>query len=451
MDELLDESLKKEAKDKSVDKWWKTKKFLRLLSTVLLLFPVCLFVAEPVIMLFAAIFRWYNFNLYVLFFICSLLSLLGIVVRILVNLCLLDGQITLKAILKGLLSRWELIVLVFAFLWTFISCLYAVKQDIVWDGNDYNIEGFSAVLMYGLIFFDAYLISGEKFKRTVCYVLVLSGAVLGACLIYSHITGVVMGFSPSRSIYRNSNHYGYALSVSSVMAVALFMREKSFWQKILFGISFAILHANMLVCDCLGSLIGEIFGLLALFLYYGIVKRSKKVFICLLIIVLVFVGVSVLFEVTKLSSVFGEVTTATDSASTIIQGGATGSEGSSRWRLWTGTVEVIKKAPLFGKGLDCYWNNNVIDSSLDMPHNEYLQIASNVGLPALVFYLVAIAGIFVRSIIRVKKISQTNVACLCSALGYLVSAFFGNTFTYTYPFLLITLALSALKGEENGN
>ena len=46
---------------------------------------------------------------------------------------------------------------------------------------------------------------------------------------------------------------------------------------------------------------------------------------------------------------------------------------------------------------------------------------------------------------RIKKINTVSVITLCASVGYLVSALFGNTFVYTYPFMLIMLAFSRFE------
>lgn len=425
------------------------KKVCLILSTVLLAFPLALLVMQPILTLLISATSQLNYeqriNLtYQMVLFCALCSLFAVIIKIGAT-CFFDREkVKFSALARKVLSRWELIALFLAFLWTLISCLVAVKQDIVWFGNWYNKEGFLEVLAYGIIFLDAYLVSSRNFKKTICYLLVLSGAIVGACLLVAYISGAPFILSPLLSIYRNSNHYGYALAVSTVLAGGLFLSEKKVYMKGLFALCFCLLHANLLVCDSLGALIGEIAGLVALGVFFFI-KREKGALISLVILFGLFLVVSITFEASGLSSVFIEFNSAQSSASNIVQGEATGKEGSSRWGLWVKTIEVIKEVPLFGKGLDCYYQNNLIDPSLDMPHNEYLQIASNVGVPALIFYLVGIGGICLKCLKGIKKINTVSVITLCASVGYLVSALFGNTFVYTYPFMLIMLAFSRFE------
>ena len=125
--------------------------------------------------------------------------------------------------------------------------------------------------------------------------------------------------------------------------------------------------------------------------------------------------------------------------------GGNSSAGTGRFGLWKRTISVIKKVPWFGKGLDLYYANNIYDSSLDVPHNEYLAIASNIGIPGLLMYLTAIVWWFVRAIVQKKHLKGFDLVLLATAFAYLISAFFGNSFTYTYPYFLVFFALSIQK------
>lgn len=428
------------------DKYKKILDFLWDASELLLFFGIILYAVQPIVVLCGKAFSL-PFTVYGVFFTSSIISMIAVFIRITLYLCIKFSlkDFSIEKLKKGVLGKWELVLLLFAFVWTFISCLVAQNQAIVWGGNSYNVEGFFAVLKYGVIFLDAYMIKDDKLKKVFCSILVVSATVMGVILLYTNLQGVSFYYHFTRSVYRNSNHYGYALSVSTVMAVGLALKEKKIYLKAFYIFCYAILHANMLVCDCLGSLIGEIIGLTALFLISFSRKKDKNALYVLLSVIIVLIVVTALLEgfgITDLLKEFGSVLGDTGN---IVQGDASGDEGSGRWKLWTKTISLILKVPLFGKGLDCYYGNDYVDGTLDMPHNEFLQIASNVGLPALIFYLIAIISVFVRAIKNRKSLSNVSVICLSCALAYLVSAMFGNTFTYTYPFLLIVLALGMIK------
>jgi O-antigen ligase len=133
----------------------------------------------------------------------------------------------------------------------------------------------------------------------------------------------------------------------------------------------------------------------------------------------------------------------------------TSTAGSGRWTLWVQTAELIKNKPVFGygpEGLSGKFTAKVKDSSgaeqiqvsfQDRPHNEYLQHAAFMGIPALVFYLAALIMLFFNRIKNIKNVSVIVLIAGCAVIGYAVSAFFGNTMYYTTPFFFILLGMTA--------
>ena len=72
------------------------------------------------------------------------------------------------------------------------------------------------------------------------------------------------------------------------------------------------------------------------------------------------------------------------------------------------TIAVIKQVPWFGKGLDLYHGNNIYDTSLDVSHNEYITMASNIGIPGLIMYLVTMVWWFVRAVMARKSLTGVD-------------------------------------------
>lgn len=423
--------------------------FLYLFSELLLFAGVVLYAIQPIIVLCGREFSL-PFTAYGVFFTSSVISLFAIIARIVLFLCLtfskkIPANFTIQKIKDTALGKWEIFVLLLALIWTYISCLVAKNQAIVWSGNWYNVEGFWSVLKYGVIFLDAYLIRCDKLKKLFFNLLVISSSVMGVIFLYTNFAGTEFYFHFTRSIYRNSNHYGYALSVSTVVAVGLSIKERKIPLKVFYLVCFAILHMNMLVSDCLGAFIGEICGITALFIAQLLIKVKKELLFIALGVILIFVASTSILESTEVTDVVQDAGGVVEDTEDIVQGTTDGEEGSGRWYLWKETIKLILKVPIFGKGLDCYYGNDYVNGTLDMPHNEYLQIASNVGLPVLVLYAIAIFGIYIRAFIRRKELTGESFVSLGAGVGYLVSAFFGNTFTYTYPFLLIVLAFGMFK------
>ena len=114
--------------------------------------------------------------------------------------------------------------------------------------------------------------------------------------------------------------------------------------------------------------------------------------------------------------------------------------GSKRWELWTNGVDMLKNRPIFGYGPENLGKEYLargIDQ--DRPHNEYLQHALFLGIPALIFYVAAILMLIKYLLTNLRNLNNTTFISGLAVVAYLCSAFFGNTMFYTsiYFFLLL--------------
>jgi O-antigen ligase len=119
---------------------------------------------------------------------------------------------------------------------------------------------------------------------------------------------------------------------------------------------------------------------------------------------------------------------------------------SDRIELWKQAIINIIEKPFFGIGIDCFgfYNPNMI---YDRPHNEFLQIACTMGIPALIFYLGALIIIYAKAVIHNKELTNSRLMYLSITCAYLISSFFGNSMPYTTPYFVIFLAFAVEKGN----
>lgn len=128
--------------------------------------------------------------------------------------------------------------------------------------------------------------------------------------------------------------------------------------------------------------------------------------------------------------------------------------GSNRIEIWRITLKLIGKQPLLGCGTDNLRRGIIMNCPVDLyqyirhsgavidkAHNEYLQIAATLGIPALLIYL-----IFLGSILRdkIKFLFQNKVAftfCLV-IFSYLVQAFFNISTIGIAPLFWMILGLA---------
>ncbi|MCX5642565.1 MAG: O-antigen ligase family protein [Candidatus Omnitrophica bacterium] len=86
-----------------------------------------------------------------------------------------------------------------------------------------------------------------------------------------------------------------------------------------------------------------------------------------------------------------------------------------RYPLWKGSADMVAQKPMTGFGPGSflavfqrfrpadYYNRQEVAPLSDHSHNEYLELASESGLPALVFFLIFLASVLILSISKMKN------------------------------------------------
>lgn len=140
---------------------------------------------------------------------------------------------------------------------------------------------------------------------------------------------------------------------------------------------------------------------------------------------------------------------------------------SGRGYIWSRSIMMLSDAIFKGYGPDSYciafpqddflaklntgWSANTI---VDKPHNMYLQIALNTGIPSLLALLV-LWGIY---IIRGFKLyfnmeydtteKKVGFACLAAVIGYLVAGIFNDQIVSVAPLFWIVLGMGISINEK---
>jgi putative inorganic carbon (HCO3(-)) transporter len=131
----------------------------------------------------------------------------------------------------------------------------------------------------------------------------------------------------------------------------------------------------------------------------------------------------------------------------------TGSDKTSQQRLlyWENGWDMMKKHPFTGVGFfnfvpyfEAYYPEDMLYSSAQLPHNIFVQVGTDAGFPALIFFLLLI-GYSVKTTYSLSRGAELNLPKAISAglgigvVGYVIAGQF-VTVTY-YPFFWVHLAL----------
>ena len=327
----------------------------------------------------------------------------------------------------------------------FISSLCAKNLYYAFIGESYSHEGFLTFLSYGGVFGMSYFLNQIKYHRLLDLFLSVS-TILGILTLLVYCGYQIPSFEGQMryaAIFHNTNHYGYYLVMSALLASSLGVVKKKWY----YYASFIILVATLIVNNTFGAYLGVLAGVIATILICSLCQNRLRLSQSTPLILFV---MTTLFMNSMTGSVTQNFEVLESDVEKIITD-AKGSEhaGSYRWAIWLAALDFIEESPLVGHGADNLGANyEEVGINMLKPHNEYLQFAATFGIPALLCYLVALLMIYLNGIKHRHILTPLTMISFCILSGYLVSAFVGNTKFYTTPYFMMFLALTLVKGEK---
>ncbi|MBQ9279791.1 MAG: O-antigen ligase family protein [Clostridia bacterium] len=415
--------------------------------------------------------------------------------------------------------------------WTFISSLCAYDKFRSFIGC-YNLrDGYVSFMFYGSVLTCVLLLgkNSDKSKRLVTNIFLVTATIIAILTLvdyYALASGKpVIGSIPivqryllsltniTASVFNNSNHYGYFLSIAVIVAAAMFVKteipsyenKKSFWialtSKVLYAISFCVMAYMLILNDTFGSYLGVMLGLVFMFITSLIMKKD---FIKTVIVVAVFVVLSIYVQnaegifvarrnfenttndILKIVGIYtnrgnseniensagieetgentGNNTPATTNATSSTDVAAA---GSGRYTLWKNTVKIIMgesdetitgkiKTFFLGKGLEnlIYTLKNENGDSEGRSHSLLFQLAGTTGVPGAILYFLGIGWIFISNLKNIKKWDAFSYMGMAVIVSYIISSMTGNSGFYTsgyfYIFVgFVILGMMELRDKES--
>ena len=340
--------------------------------------------------------------------------------------------------------------------WMLLSTLFSGDHGFAFHGDFYRNESLlTFVLYFAGYFFLGSLLTEAHFRKWTLRLFVLAGTSLSLitlCHVWIVSVPFLREYNPSQkqylsSIFYNSNHYAYYLTLCILLSAAMYVTEKNRKLRIALLFSFISNYTVLIIADTLGSYLAVMGGLCLMLVLICFTKHCFPVFSQTYVktraIIVVCSSIALSFVLSFFyHSVFSSIIT------TIFELGKLATNeienaGSGRWKMWKLTIGYIKEKPLFGHGIEGIRMRLEFMTRFDRPHNEYLQYAAFWGIPSLVLYLSGCGISLVQSLKRAFFNSEEIFACFIASIGYLASAFFGNTMYYTTPFFFVFLGIVA--------
>lgn len=333
--------------------------------------------------------------------------------------------------------------------WAVISSFASDYYYHAFLGGDYVRDGLASYFIYGALFLCASVIRREDRRKRIlrCFAGVISYLALIMLIQETadiHFLNYV--FPSSRAtVFNQFNHFGYILCMAFACVTGLFFHDrrdvgKTHWA---YAVLALYLACALIVNNTFGAILASALSVPVILIFY--VRSGKKLnrkimALALALIVLGFVCYFVFFSGdNSLADNFSQLWR--DFAKIAANADDAGDAGNGRLQLWKDTLQRISERPVFGFGPEGFFGKNAI-SGEKRPHNEYLQIAGYLGVPALALYLAALLTLAVNRMRRLKQLSPMVIVATGMTAAYLISAFVGNPVYNSAPYFWLFLGLT---------
>ena len=363
---------------------------------------------------------------------------------------------------EKLIAAWQnfwhhptYIILAALAVWMFVSTAVTgfVYGSVI--GSEKSRTGLICSLVY-LVFF----IMGIRVKKTrpgvwIGVFLATAGA-LNLLILIDYFFGLKLDLAGSGPVFYNSNHLAYYLLTETVTAEAAFLLSPSRVRRVAALCVYCTGIGALILSDTLGCSV----ALVLTFVFAAIILPLTRKFHPIRFAAALVAAVAVflcLYFVPNTSGVtqkqvieknFSVLQESAEAATDI--GSASDSLGSGRMALWRSAVNATLEKPIFGQGLAEMRVRLIVDThgGNDTAHNEFLEYASNHGVPALLLYVAFILAVYIRGARHRRSLTDVEVLSLIVAFAYLVSSVFGVTMFYTAPYLFLFLGLGYCCTEK---
>lgn len=248
-------------------------------------------------------------------------------------------------------------------------------------------------------------------------------------------------------IFDNPNDMAIHLISMVPIGVALFFSARNWLKKLIYGGCSVLLVAGTVVTYSRGAFLGLSFAIAALTLKLG--RRNRLAILPLLLAAAIgFFALAPSNYSGRLASIFDHSLDPNGSA-------------SQRQTILTRSIIVALRHPLFGIGMGNFHIMSVRELN---SHNSYTQVAAEMGLPALVLYVM----FMVSPLRRLRQVERETIAerrgqrgrrfyylaigLQVSLIAFMISSFFGAVAYQWYVYYLVGYAvcLRRLYESENG-
>ena len=249
------------------------------------------------------------------------------------------------------------------------------------------------------------------------------------------------------TIFANSNHYGYFISMAVVIGIGYFVYDRQKLASI--GVASAVLNLIVLVLNnTLGAQLAVGISVVVMTILVAIFNREDKLVLKKMLGTIVVFVVGVIGAIVVMPEVRASIQTLISDMGAILAGDTTGTEGSGRMTVWRQAAEYIRVRPVFGHGcegttLEMYSKLGIGDA-----HCEPMTYAIYYGIPAMILYLAGMVVVAIRYFRNRKNLPNTCRIAFLAASCYFLSSLVGVAIFYSTPFFFVFLGIAMNHGAK---
>jgi O-antigen ligase len=237
-----------------------------------------------------------------------------------------------------------------------------------------------------------------------------------------------------KGLFDNSNDLALHLVTMIPIAFVLALENKNPLRKIVFWGITLLMIASVIITFSRGGFLGLI--AMALVLIRKIGRRNKTLAIAALVLgVVFFLAVAPGAYAGRLGSIFNSAADLTGSS-------------SQRTEVLKRSVMVALRYPIFGVGLGNFHHKSEQELGT---HNAYTQVAAEIGIAAMVFYIIFLVHPLRKLRMIERELFERNensrfyylaIGLQASLVAYMVSSFFAAVAYQWYPYYLVAYAIA---------
>lgn len=352
------------------------------------------------------------------------------------------------------IDKKDVLILIFAML-IFISTMLSSDIHTSIFGAKKRYEGMLSLFSYIIIYLCVKRFFKYKNTKTllvILYILFILVGILGIAQYYIKLPEIKLFSKGVAGTFGNTNFMGNFLSIGiPVFSMVYILKNRK-----LSLLTSLIIFFGIIACGARSSWLAFATFFIILLAYLiqtknkEYIKRTGILLVCFTLIFTYLFTAKNSFTKSKINAVKSDITVATTE-------GITNKMGSGRIQIWKITIELIKKYPIFGVGTDNLKKgiiDNLTDESIDFmlrtrttidkAHNEYLQYAVTLGIPAMLIYI-GFVLLVLKDNIKEIETNDMKLILYLIVVSYLVQAFFNISTIGIAPLFWIALGLLDTK------